>query len=299
MMRCAALVALGFALTLPGGAWSAPWSDALSGRMLHIKQTAVVQIGYREGAVPFSYVGADGKPVGYTLDLCRAVVATIADDLGVPLGIDYVRVTPQDRIERVARGDVDFECGSTTNTAERRKTVAFSKPIFVTGTRLAVLAGSGVRSVNDLRGKSVAVVRGTSNEAAMRDVDRLRTLDLRFVVVDGYREALATLEASEVAAVAADEVLVYALLAETKRRDNVRIVGEMLSFEPYGIVFSREEPALADAVDRTLRALAESREIVWIYDRWFVRPLPSGERLSLPMGEELRRSLELIGLPPD
>jgi glutamate/aspartate transport system substrate-binding protein len=171
--------------------------------------------------------------------------------------------------------------------------------IYVTGTRLAVRSGSGSRDVRGLRGRAIAVVRGTTNEAAMREVDRLRSLAIRFVVVDGYAEALAAFDRGEADAIAADEVLLRGFLAESGRSRDVRIVGEMLSFEPYGIMFARDDPPLADAVERTLRTLAQTREIVWIYNRWFVLPLPSGQRLNLPMSEQLRRSFELIGLPPD
>jgi glutamate/aspartate transport system substrate-binding protein len=260
----------------------------------------LVRLGYRENAIPFSYLAPDGKPVGYSLDLCHAIVATIAEDLGEPaLGVEYVRVTAQDRIERIVSGAVDLECGSTTSTAERRRTVAFSPVVFVTGTRLAVPRGSRVRDANDLRGRSVAVVRGTTNEEAMREVDRLRSLGIQFVAAAGYRDALALLGEGKAEALAADEVLLRGLLAETGRTRDFRVVGEMLSFEPYGIMYPRDDPALADAVERTLRALAETREIVWIYNRWFVRPLPSGVQLGMPMSVQLRRSLELIGLPPD
>ncbi|HSD55382.1 MAG TPA: amino acid ABC transporter substrate-binding protein [Burkholderiales bacterium] len=275
------------------------WPEALTGGLQRIKQTGVVRLGHRENAIPFSYVGPDGKPVGYSLDLCDAVVATIAEDLGILPKVEYVRVTPQDRIERVVSGAVDLECGSTTNTAERRRQVAFSPVIFITGTRIAVPRGSAIRGVAGLAGRSVAVVRGTTNETAMREVVRLRGLRVTFVVADDYREALALLTAGKADALAADEVLLLGLLAETGRARDFRLVGELLSFEPYGLMYPRDDPELAEVVDRTQRNLAASREIVWIYDRWFVRQLPSGRRLDLPMSPQLRRSFELLGLPPD
>lgn len=276
------------------------WPDALSGRLQQIKAAGVVKLGYRENAIPFSYLGPDNRPVGYTLDICQAIVAKIAEEVDEPtLAVEYVRVTARDRIQRVVDGAVDLECGSTTNTAERRAQVAFSPVIFVTGTRLAVPLASGVRNVNDLRGRAVAVLRGTTNETAMHEVDRLRGLALTFVTAEGYREALAAVAAGKADALAADEILLRGLLAETGRVKAFRIVGEMLSFEPYGITYPRGDPALADAVDGALRSLAESREIVWLYNRWFVQPLPSGQRLDLPMSDPLRRSLELIGLPSD
>jgi glutamate/aspartate transport system substrate-binding protein len=296
-------IALALALAgAPGTAAAAPsdWPDALSGRLQRIKATGVVRLGYRENTIPFSYVGPDGKPVGYSLEVCDAIVATIADDLGATgLTIEYVRVTPRDRIERVVSGAVDLECGATTSTAERRRQVAFSPVVFITGTRIAVPRGSAVRGVAGLSGRRVAVVRGTTNETAMREIDRLRRLGVAFVAADDYRDALELVATGTADALAADEVLLRGLLVEIDRTRDFRLVGELLSFEPYGIMYPRDDPALAEVVDRTLRGLAASREIVWIYNRWFVRPLPSGRRLDLPMSPQLRRSLELIGLPPD
>jgi len=293
------------ALALACGAGSvvgAPseWPEALSGRIAHIRATRVVQLGYRENAIPFSYLGAGAKPAGYSIDLCLAIVATLAADLDLPsLGVEYVRVTAQDRIERVRSGAVDLECGSTTITPQRQREVAFSPVIFITGTRLAVPRASPVRDVVDVAGRKVAVVAGTTNETAMREVDRLRGLRLSFVVAADYREALALLAEGKAEALAADDALLRGLLVELRRTGEFRLVGGMLSFEPYGLMYPRDDPALADAVERTLRELAASREILWLYDRWFVRPLPSGGSMGLPMNVELRRSLERIGLPPD
>jgi glutamate/aspartate transport system substrate-binding protein len=299
------LAPAGLALALvsaPGATLAAEprWEDALAGRLRQIKETRVVRLGYRESAIPFSYVGAEGRPVGYTLDLCRAIVATIAADLGiVELGIDYVLVTPLNRIEQVVSGAVDLECGATTNAAERRQHVAFSPVIFVSGTRIAVSRSSTIHDLRELRGRAVVVVSGTTNAAAMREYDRLNGLAIRFVTADDYRAALTLLTTGRADALAADDILLRGLLAETKQSTAFRLVGDMLSLEPYGIIYARDDGALADAVERTLRGLAESREITWIYDRWFVQQLPSGGRIGLPMSTQLRRSFELLGLPPE
>ena len=293
------LLALGSGSGVAAGP-SPGWPEALGGRLAHIKKTGRVQLGYRESAIPFSYVGAGGRPVGYSLDLCAAIVAAIAEELGgPPLAIDYVAVTAQDRIERVESGAVDLECGSTTNTAERRQRVAFSPVIFVTGTRLAVPRGSAIRSVAGLRGRPVAIVRGTTNEAAMREMDRLYRLAVRFVEADDYREALLLLEAGKAEALAADDALLRGVLVEMKKSADYRLVGDLFSFEPYGIMYAKNDPAVEAVVERALRDLAASREIAWIYNRWFVQHLPSGGRVDLPMSQQLRRSFELLGLPPD
>lgn len=294
---------LAVALACGGGSvHGAPrdWPESITGRLAHIKATRVVQLGFRESSIPFSYLGPGAKPVGYSLDICHAIVAAIAAELDLPaLAVEYVRVTAQDRVERVRSGAVDLECGSTTSTAQRQREVAFSPVIFVTGTRLAVPRGSTVHGASDVAGHKVAVIAGTTNETAMRELDRLRGLRVTFVEANDYREALQLVATGGADALAADDVLLRGVLAETGRTRDFRLVGDMLSFEPYGIMFPRDDPALAEVVERSLRELAASREIRWIYDRWFVRPLPSGGSIDLPMSVELRRSLELIGLPPD
>lgn len=298
-MTALAWLALAFAALASGEIVAAPaaWPDALSARAARVKATGVVRIGYRDAIVPFAYLGRDGAPVGYSLDLCRAIVDALAGDLGVAgLGIDYVRVTAQDRIERVAAGDVDLECGATTITAARAGRVAFSPVVFVSGTRIAVPRTSKVRGVGDLRGIRVAVVAGSTNEAAIREIDRLRGLSMALLAVPDYGAALDALLGGRVDAIAADEVLLRGLLAGRAQRD-IMVVGPMLSFEPYGIVLPRDMPELARAADQALRALAESREIAWIYAKWFVRPLPGGRALDMPMSVELRRSFEALGLP--
>ena len=284
---------------IAGAAGATSWPDALSPRLAHIKDSRTVHLGYREGTPPFSFVDAAGMPVGYTHDLCRAIVATISADLGTTLAIEYVRVTPQDRLVSVMSGSIDFECGTTTITATRRQEVAFSPAVFITGARIAVSRTSGIRGVEGLANRKVAVVGGTTTEAALREVDRLRALHTTIVVAASYEEALALLSSGRVDALVADEVLLRGLLLGSGRQREVRIVGAQLTFEPYGIAYPRGDSALDDVVQRTFRALAQSREILWIYDRWFVRPLPGRPSLDMPMSVQLRRSLELIGLPPD
>jgi glutamate/aspartate transport system substrate-binding protein len=272
----------------------------LTGVLKRIKDAGVVRIGYRQAAIPFSFEGPEGRPYGYSVDLCHGIVDDIAEAAGIAmLVVQYRLVTPADRIDQVADGRVDLECGATTNTAERRKRVAFSPLIFVAGTRLLVRHGSPVRSARDLPGRKVAVVRGTTNEEAMRHLSTTIARGVAVLVADDYPQALQMLADGQADAFAADDILLTAHVAEKGLRGQYAVVGELLSYEPYGIVFARDDAPLAAAVDAALRRLASSRELRWIYNKWFLRPLPSGIRLGLPMGVELQRSFEILGLPPE
>lgn len=273
---------------------------SLTGVLKRVKDAGIVRIGYRQAALPFSFEGPDGKPYGYSIDLCHEIVEHIADAAGIAmLVVRYRRVTPANRIVQVVEGKVDLECGATTNTAERRGQVAFSPLIFVAGTRLLVKSGSPVRSVRQLAGRKVAVVHGTTNEEAMRHLEATLASGATVLVADDYTQALQWLGDGTADAFAGDDILLTAYIAEKGLGGQYAVVGELLSFEPYGIMFARDDPLLAEAVDAAFRRLATSRELRWIYNKWFLRRLPSGIRLGLPMSAELRRSFELLGLPPE
>lgn len=278
-----------------------PPARALTGVLKRVKQAGVVRIGYREYAVPFSFAGADGRPYGYSIDICHAIVEEIANAVGAAsLRIEYRRVTPADRIDQVVSGQVDLECGSTTNTAERRKRVAFSPLIFIAGSRLLVKRGGPVRSTRDLAGQKVVVARGTTNvEVARRLAEAPAGKGFVVEVVDGYAQALQQIASGKAAALMADDILIAGYLAEQGLRGEYAIVGDLLSYEPYGIMFAGNDPLLAEAVKVAFRRLATTREIRWIYNKWFLRGLPSGFRLALPMGMRLERSFQILGLPAE
>ena len=300
---CTGLIALG-ALAAAADDASAqvdePPARTLTGVLKHIKSAGVVRIGYRSQAAPFSYEVREGQPHGYSIDLCEAIVADIAGVIGVSsLRTEYRRVTPSDRIDQVVDGRVDLECGASTNTAERRTRVAFSPLTFVSGTRLLVRRGAGVHSLGELAGRRVVVVRGTTNEAVVRQFAARSAPAFALLMADDHAQALAWLADGRADALAADDILIIANLAESGLQRQYAVVGELLSYEPYGIMFARDDAPLAEVVDATFRRLAVTREIRWIYDKWFMRSLPSGVRLGVPMSIQLERSFQVLGLPPD
>ncbi|MGH8634932.1 MAG: amino acid ABC transporter substrate-binding protein [Burkholderiales bacterium] len=300
--RLAVACAAAVAFLAAAGAFAQPADEAparaLTGVLKRIKEAGVVRIGYRESAVPFSFAGPDGRPYGYSIDLCQAIVEDIAEAIGVAfLRTEYRRVTPADRIEQVVEGRIDLECGATTNTAERRKRVEFSPLIFIAGTRLLVMRGSVVHSARDLAGRRVAVVRGTTNADAMNQLAASRGMVV--VTEDDYAQAIEKLASGKVDALAADDILLAGYLAEKGLRRQYAVVGDLLTYEPYGIMFARGDAPLAETVHATFRRLATTRELRWIYNKWFLRSLPSGVRLGLPLSGHLERSFQILGLPPE
>jgi len=301
MMRCSAwLVACGLvALVATGGAAQEQEQSALQlmGTLRKVDRSGTVTIGYREASFPLSYVDAKGQPIGYSIDICRAIIDEIAREIDNPrIKTEFASVTPETRIPAVVSEKVDLECGSTTNTVERQKEVAFSPLIFVAGTKLMVKRASGIRSYKDLKGKVVVVTAGTTNEQVMKRLNQQFNVGMNIVAARDHEESYSLVANGNAAAFATDDILLYGLIARHRSQRELIVVGDLLSYDPYGIMFRKNDPQLNEAVLRTFRQLAESRDILEIYHRWFIRQTPTGERLNLPMSPQLEESFRVLGL---
>jgi len=270
-----------------------------TGTLKRIAESSVVRIGYRENSPPFAFLDARKKPVGYSLDLCEIVVEEIGKELAKDLRVEFKPVSPENRFDKVTSGDVDLECGSTTNNAERRKTVAFSPTMFVTGTKLMVRRGSGILNFRNLADKTVVLTRGTVHETAVPKLAERQKIPIKFVFAGDHRESFDLLAAGKADAFANDDVQLYGMLAETKSAADFRVVGDFLTYADYALMFRKDDPDFAEVVERAFHRLAGSREIVAIYERWFQKPLPSGVRLNLPMSPHLEELFRVQGLPSD
>jgi glutamate/aspartate transport system substrate-binding protein len=272
--------------------------DELTGTLKKIKDSGRVAIGYRDSSIPFSYLNARKRPIGYSIDLCLEIVEDVKDALGADdLQIDFVPVTSENRLALVAGGKVDLECGSTTNNLARQKQVAFSPVIFVSGTKFAVRRPTTIRSYLELKNKAVVVTAGTTNQRAMQALSDKQKLGIRFTVMRDHARSFAMLDKGQVDAFATDDVLLYGLIARSGRPDDFQVVGDFLSYDPYGIVYRKDDPAFDALVKDTFERLATSRELEQIYNKWFLDELPTGERLNLPMSAQLRSIFEVLGLP--
>jgi glutamate/aspartate transport system substrate-binding protein len=284
---------------LPSAAPSAEAPAELTGTLARARASGRIALGYRQASVPFSYVVGGGAPIGYSIDVCRALVDAIGAAVNRPLAVQWVPVTPETRVDAIVDGRADLECGSTTNNLERRKRVAFSPTIFVAGTKLMVKKGSPIRSFRDLAGRKVVVTRGTTNEKALRDLKQRFALAFDIVVMPDHAESFAEVAAGRADAFATDDVLLYGLIAERHARAAFDVVGDFLSYDPYGIMFRRDDPALARVVNDTMHAMAAGGDIERLYERWFLRRLPSGVSLDLPMSAELETILDTMAAKPE
>ena len=291
-------VALLAALLLATGA-AAQTSEGLSPTLAAIKNSHVVHLGYRESSPPFSFLDQANRPIGYSLELCEAVVDEIGVEVDDPdLKIEYVKVTSDDRIQAVLQNKIDLECGSTTANAERSRQVAFSPLMFVAGTKLMVPKTSNVQSVTDLKGKTVVVTKGTTNEQAMHSADRKFSLGLNVIAAGDHEESYQTLVDGKADAFATDDILLYGLIARHKSQDRFRVTGDYLSYDPYGIMFRKGEPQLSAVVERTFRKLGSNHDLIPLYNKWFVARLPTGERMNVSISPQLEDAFKAMDDSP-
>jgi glutamate/aspartate transport system substrate-binding protein len=269
--------------------------EGLSPTLAAIKNAHVVRLGYRESSPPFSFIDPSGRPIGYSLELCEAIVDEIGAEVDDPnLKIEYVKVTSDDRIPAVVQGKIDLECGSTTANVERGKQVAFSPLMFVAGTKLMVPKASTISAPKDLQGKIVVVTKGTTNEQAMHALDKKFALALNIVVSPDHEQSYQTLVDGKADAFATDDILLYGLIARHKSQDKFKVSGDYLSYDPYGIMYRKGEPQLTAVVERAFRKLGSNHDLVPLYNKWFISRLPTGEKMNVAISPQLEEAFKVL-----
>jgi len=276
-----------------------PPVEALAGTLLKARSSGIVTLAHRESSIPFSYRSARGEPIGYSIELCRSLVEAMGQAVGRELTIRWLAVTSESRMEAIISGRADLECGSTTNNLERSRSVAFSPTIFVSGTKLLVKNGSPIRSFRDLNGKTVVVTAGTTNEQAMRDLSTKFKVAFKLVSAPDHDHSFAQLESGKADAFATDDVLLYGLIAANRKQRDYHVVGEFLSYDPYGIMYRKGDRQMQSLVNTAFHDLAEDGEIERQYKRWFMKPLPAGGTLGLPMSPQLESLVRAMAAKPE
>ncbi len=295
LLKAAGLLLAAALLPLPALAQEAGLSPTLA----NIKRTHTVRLGYREASPPFSFLDQANRPIGYSLELCEAIVEEIGSEVDdANLRIDYVKVTSETRIPAVLDNKIDLECGSTTANAERARRVAFSPLMFVAGTKLMVPKAAPVTGITDLKGKTIVVTKGTTNEQAIAAADKKLSLGLTIVAADDHEQSYQMLAEGKAQAFATDDILLYGLIARHKAQDKFKVVGDYLSYDPYGIMFRKGEPQLSAVVERTFRKLATNHDLVPLYNKWFMARLPTGERLGVPISLQLEEAFKTLDDSP-
>jgi glutamate/aspartate transport system substrate-binding protein len=308
MKRLRAHAALAIVLAGAFGSALAEEGAPLTGTLKTIHDRGTILIGYRETALPFSFLNKAGQPIGFSLDICHGIAEDVARTLNSDLlepdapawqrgvRIVYVPVTADERLPKIVSGALDLECGSTTANAERARTVAFSPVFFLTGTRLMVpLKGAKVSSYRDLAGRKVAAGAGTTNAEALRRLADKVSPPIIVVETPGLDAAYAMLAEGKADAFASDDILLAGFIATRPDGRNFAIVGDFLSYEPYAITLRRDDPAFADLVKQSFARMASEGTLGRLYNRWLVARLPTGERLDVPISPYLAEMYRALG----
>jgi ABC-type amino acid transport substrate-binding protein len=283
----------------------------LTGTLKTINDRGTILVGYRDSALPFSFLNQAGQPVGFSLDLCHGIAEDVARALNRDLleadapawqtgvRIVYVPVAADERLPKVISGAVDLECGSTTANAERAKTVAFSPVFFLAGTKLMVPldGGAHVASYRDLAGHTVVVGAGTTNAEVMRRLADRVSPKISVAEAPGLDAAYAVLVAGKADAFASDDILLSGFIATHPDGRRFGIVGDYLSYEPYAITLRRDDAAFADLVRSSFARMATEGALNRLYDRWLVDRLPNGETLNVPISPHLAEMYRILGQP--
>jgi glutamate/aspartate transport system substrate-binding protein len=256
-----------------------------------ISESGTIRLGYRESSIPFSFIGNDGKPQGYAFDLCSRVIDIIGEKVGKKLEVAYVPVTTTNRIPLVANGTVDLVCETTTNKLSRQEQVSFGPTYFFTGTRIATKVGSGIKEAEDLAGKVVGVLQGSTNEQALRKLDGEKNLRLRLVYYKDYAEGFLLLQTGRVDAIVGDGAPMQ-VYAKTKMDDpkSYEIVGRFLTPDPYAPIFARGDREFELAVRRAFATLFRSGEAEKIFHKWF-------DSVDIPLDPTMSAAFLLQALP--
>jgi glutamate/aspartate transport system substrate-binding protein len=289
MMKTATRFA--FAATLATTLLSVPvMAQELSGTLKKIKDTGVIALGHRESSIPFSYYDDKQQVIGYSHELMLKVVDAVKADLKLAkLDIKLMPVTSSNRITLVQNGSVDLECGSTTNNTERQKQVSFSNSIFVIGTRLMTKKDSGINDFPDLAGKNVVTTAGTTSERLLRRMNEDKQMKMNIISAKDHGEAFLTLETGRAVAFMMDDALLFGEMAKAKRASDWVVVGTPQSYEAYGCMLRKDDPAFKKAVDGALAKVMTSGEAEKIYAKWFLQPIPpKGLNLNFPLSEPVK-----------
>jgi glutamate/aspartate transport system substrate-binding protein len=273
---------------------AAPMPARAIDTLQRIRDTGAMPIGIRDASFPFSFIDQGKGPHGYTIDICLEIADAIKNALALPrLEVRYIPVSPANQVAALQDGKIDLECGSTSNTRELQKEVTFAYTTFVAGIKLLARKSSQISGIDDLRGRTIVVTRGTASEKLMQDINAERLLKMNIVVAADHDESFRAVDQGGAVAFPMDDVLLYSLIAKAKRPDDFAVVGKYLSVEPYAIMMRKEEAQLETIVDRALSQLFASGEIRRLYDKWFAT-----RELTVPLNPLLKEAFAMPNTYP-
>ena len=277
-------------------------AQELTGTLKNIKDTGAITLGFRDSSIPFSYLDDNQKPVGFAMDICYKIVDAVKKELKLDkLEVKLNPVTSATRIPLMANGTIDLECGSTTNNAEREKQVWFTNTHFLTASRYVFKKSSNLKSIDDLKGKTVVSTAGTTNIKQLTEANVARKLNATIVPAKDHAEAFLMVQTDRAVAFVMDDILLASLVAGSKDPSDYVISKDAFSTpEPYGIMLRKDDVPFKKVVDAATAALYKSGEGQKLYDKWFMSKIPpKGLNLNTPISPELKAEFAKPSDSPD
>ena len=268
-------------------------AEEFTGRLKKIKDSGTLTLGVRDSSIPFSYLDDKQSYQGYSIDLCLKAATAIQKKLGLTsLNIKMVPVTSATRIPLIANGTTDISCDSATNNQERWNQVAFSVTEFVTANKFLSKKSANLKTLDDLKGKTVVSTSGTSNLKQITALNAERNLGMNILAAKDHAEAFLMVETGRAAAFVMDDILLSSLAANSKAPADYQVSSEALSVEPYGLILPKGDNDFKKFVDEALTVVYKGDDIKKIYAKWFQSPIPpKGVNLNVPMSPQLQAVL--------
>lgn len=274
----------------------------LTGTLKKIKENGYISIGYRESSIPFSYLDETQRPVGYSIDICSKIIEAIKQETQIDnLEVKLIPVTSATRIPLIANGTIDLECGSTTNNAERQKLASYTYTHFLTASRFVAKTSSNMRRISDLRGKTIVSTAGTTNIKQVIEFNSENKFGMIIMPAKDHAEGFLLVETGRAVAFVMDDVLLASLVAGSKD-PKLYLISEdaFSSAEPYGIMMPKDDPYLKMIADRAVASFFESTEVLDVYNKWFMRPIPpKGINLNIPLSDTMKNLYAFPNDSPD
>ena len=253
-----------------------------------IGERGAVNLGVRDSS-GLAFTLGGGKYVGFHTEMAERIVGDIGKQLGKPLKINYQVITSQNRIPLIQNGTIDFECGSTTNNKARQKDVDFAFTTYVEEVRIAVKANSGIKSIKDLNGRTVATTTGTTSVQTLRKNERAGGIDFKEVMGKDHADSFLLLESGRADAFVMDGSILAANIAKSKSPKDFAIVGEVLSVEPIACMLPKGDAKLKKAIDDSIVRQIKDGSLTKLYDKWFMQPIPPNNvTLNMPASESTK-----------
>jgi len=273
-------------------------ANAQDGTLGKIKSSGAITIGHRDASVPLSYYDDKQQPIGYAMDLCAKIVDAVKAELKMPaIKVNYQLVTSANRIPLMANGTIDLECGSTTNNIPRQEQVWFTITHFVTANRWVAKKSAGLKSLNDLKGKTIVSTAGTTNIKQITEINAAQNLGMNIISANGHPEAFQMVETGRAVAFVMDDIILAGLVALSRSPGDYAISSVGLSVEPYGIMLRKDDKAFKAVADKAMTSIYTSGQINAIWSKWFEKPIPpKGINMHLPMTPEFKK---VVAKPTD